>query len=318
MSYRFFIVDVFTEQAFGGNQLAILPAASGLSSTQMQRIAREFNFSETTFVLPPQDAGNTRQVRIFTPQHELPFAGHPNVGTAFALVASGEIIAPAQSIPTDSIMLRFEEIAGLVPVRVELNADQPRRAELTAPQTFSRGQELAPEQTAALFGLDTAELITRQHLPCLASAGADYLCVELRDLAALAHSKVVPDQIPNLPAAIRQAGFLLYTRDVSNTHDVSRNTPFEVDLRARMYAPTHGVGEDPATGGAACALAGLLGTLAPQQQGELHWRIGQGIEMSRPSLLQASVDKRDGQVTAIRVGGAAVMVAEGWIEAPAV
>ena len=311
MSYRFFIVDVFTEQAFGGNQLAVLPAACGLNSAQMQRIAREFNFSETTFVLPPQDAANTRQVRIFTPQHELPFAGHPNVGTAFALVASGEIIAPADSIPTDSIMLRFEEIAGLVPVRVELNADQPRRAELTAPQTFRRGQELVPEQTAALFGLDTAELITRQHLPCLASAGADYLCVELRDLAALAHSKVMPDQIPNLPAAIRQAGFLLYTRDVSDT-------PFEADLRARMYAPTHGVAEDPATGGAACALAGLLGTLAPQQQGELHWRIGQGIEMGRPSLLQASVDKRDGQVTAIRVGGAAVMVAEGWIEAPAV
>ncbi len=124
MRYFYHILDVFTDRPFGGNQLAVLPDARGLDGATMQRIAREFNFSETTFVLPPADPVNTRQVRIFTPFKELPFAGHPNIGTAIALVASGEVEAGE---------LRFEEGAGLVPVRVEQTADGGLRAELTAP-----------------------------------------------------------------------------------------------------------------------------------------------------------------------------------------
>ena len=300
MRYRFFIVDVFTQRAFGGNQLAVLPDARGLSGEQMQAIAREFNFSESTFVLPPQDPANTRQVRIFSPFHEMPFAGHPNVGTAFALVACGDVTGEGPGIT-----LQFEEIAGLVAMRVDLRDGKPQRAELTAPKPLSRGQTLDLAHAAALFKLNPADIVLSVHPPCIASVGVEFLCVELRDQTALANSEVALDILHTLPDSIRDVGFLLYTRDVGEQN---------ADLRARMYAPGHGVAEDPATGGAACALAGLLGTLDPAQHGELRWRIAQGIEMGRPSLLEAAVDKHNGQLSAIRVGGAAILVAEGWLE----
>ena len=302
MRYRFFIVDVFTRQAFGGNQLAVLPDARGLSDAQMQAIAREFNFSESTFVLPPQDSANTRQVRIFSPFHEMPFAGHPNVGTAFALAACGEVTGEGKNLT-----LRFEEIAGLVTMRVDMQDGRPIRAELTAPKPLSRGPALDQAQTASLFKLNPADILMSVHPPCIASVGVEFLCVQLRDRNALAHSQVAPDVLQALPDSICDVGFLLYTRDVGES---------EIDIRARMYAPGHGVAEDPATGGAACALAGLLGTLDQTQEGQLRWRIAQGIEMGRPSLLEASVEKHKGQVSAIRVGGGAVLVAEGWLEWP--
>ena len=133
MGYRYFICDVFTETRFGGNPLAVLPEAEGLSSGQMQQIAREFNFSESTFVLPPE-AGHTRRVRIFTPTTELPFAGHPNVGTAFALATAGEL-----GELDESTTVTFEEGAGLVPIRIWKRPGEPIWCELAGPQGLSRG-----------------------------------------------------------------------------------------------------------------------------------------------------------------------------------
>lgn len=298
MPYRYFILDVFTAEPFAGNPLAVLPDARGLSAAAMQRIAREFNFSETTFVLPPADTANTRQVRIFTPQKELPFAGHPNIGTAVALVASSEV---------ELGELRFEEGAGLVPVRVERRDGAALYAELTAPQIPELGEPLAPTKVAPALGLEPTDIVTDRHPPQPVSAGIPFLFVELRDREALARSRVINDAAGWLPVEV--TGFMLYTRD-SGEHGI--------DLRARMYAPGVGVPEDPATGSAVAALAGLLALGDGRADATLRWRIAQGVEMGRPSLLEASVDKTGGRVTAIRVGGSAVVVAEGHIEAPGV
>ena len=162
MRYRYFICDVFTATRFGGNQLAVLPAAAGLSDRQMQQIAREFNFSETTFVLPPE-AGQTRKVRIFTPATEIPFAGHPNVGTAFTLATAGELG------PVDGPMtVTFEEKAGLVPIAIE-RRDGRIWCELSAPQRLSLGQEVTPEMLAAAVSLAPGDVVTRSHSPRVAS-----------------------------------------------------------------------------------------------------------------------------------------------------
>lgn len=296
MRYPYHIFDVFTDRPFGGNQLAILPNASGLDTAAMQRIAREFNFSESAFVLPPEYAANTRRVRIFTPFRELPFAGHPNIGTAIALVASGEVEAG---------VLRFEEDAGLVPVRVEQNADGILRAELTAPQPPELGAVFDAAELALALGLNTNDIITERHPPRLASAGIPFLCIELRDRDALARSRLASDATKRITTS-GAVGILLYTRDATDGFD----------LQARMYGVGVGVDEDPATGSAAAALTGLLALLDERSDVTLHWCIAQGVEMGRPSLLEASADKRGGKVTAIRVGGAAVRVAEGWIEVP--
>lgn len=305
MRYRYYLVDVFSDNAFGGNQLAVLPEAQGLSDVAMQTLAREFNFSESTFVLPPDDPANTRKVRIFTPQAELPFAGHPNVGTAFALVAAGDI-----AVEAPELTLRFEEKAGLVPVKVSCVDGKPVRAELTAPQAPSMGDTVAVETMAQVLGLEVADIVTTNHPPQIASAGAGILFIELRDRAALARSKARADLAETLLPPDSSVGLYIYTTDTSG------KPKLDVDIRARMFAPQHGIVEDPATGGAAAALAGLLATLSEQDNTTLRWRIAQGVEMGRPSFLEATADKQNGAVTAIRVAGASVLVGEGWIEVP--
>lgn len=161
MAYRFHIADVFTEQRFGGNQLAVLPDASGLTSEQMQQIAREFNFSESTFVFPPEDPANTRQVRIFTPGAELPFAGHPNVGTAYVLAALGEIALS----DTEAVTAKFEELAGLVPVKIESRGGKPGKCELKAPQALSTTGKFSAVEVAEALSLVAEDIVTTNHAP---------------------------------------------------------------------------------------------------------------------------------------------------------
>ncbi|MFO1350335.1 MAG: PhzF family phenazine biosynthesis protein [Gammaproteobacteria bacterium] len=263
LRYRFHLIDVFTDRAFGGNQLAVLPAATGLSDATMQSIAREFNFSETTFVLPPADPANSHKVRIFTPQAEIPFAGHPNVGTAFALVAAGEV--KAQGV---SVTLRFEENAGLVPVIVSLVDGKPVRAELTAPQAPRLGETLPVSVVAQALGLHEGDVVAGRHPPCISSAGMGLLCVEVRNRDALARARAVPSLAEPLLPRATVAGFYVYTHDGGESG---------IDLRARMFAPTHGIVEDPATGGGAAALAGLLALVDQRADASLQWRIGQGV-----------------------------------------
>jgi trans-2,3-dihydro-3-hydroxyanthranilate isomerase len=299
MRYRYYTCDVFTERRFGGNPLAVLPEAAGLSGEQMQRIAREFNYSETTFVLPPDDSAHTRKVRIFTPVAEIPFAGHPNVGTAFVLAASGALAAEERG------RVVFEEGAGLVPVEIRYRDGRPVDCEITAPQRLTLGEAPAIEAVAASIGLGLDTMVTSTHPPRVASAGLAFLLVELRDRAALAQARIQHDEHAALIRACGGEGMHLYTRDSGAPG---------VDLQARMYAPLHGVAEDPATGSANLALAGLLAACAPDTDGSFAWRIAQGVEMGRPSLLEASAIKRGGEIETVRIGGCSILVCTGWIE----
>jgi trans-2,3-dihydro-3-hydroxyanthranilate isomerase len=296
MKYRYYTCDVFTSTRFGGNQLAVLPDAQGLSTREMQQIAREFNFAESTFVLPPEQ-GHTRRVRIFTPTTEVPFAGHPNVGTAFVLATVGEF-GPIGTPMT----VTFEEKAGPVPITIR-QREGTLWCELSAPERLTLGKAVSPESLASAVSLAPDEVVTTPHPPQVASVGLPFLMAELRDRAALERARVDMPRLEDLLAQGVTPDVHLYVRSSD-----------EFDLRARMFAPFDGVPEDAATGSANCALAGLLSHYDATRDGTNSWRIAQGVEMGRPSLLEASADKRDGVVVATRVGGASVLVSEGFIE----
>jgi len=298
MRYRFFTCDVFTDTRFGGNQLAVLPEAEGLSDKQMQQIAREFNFSETTFVLPPE-AGHDRRVRIFTPPREVPFAGHPNIGTAFVLATMG-VFGPLDA-PTS---VTFEEQAGPVPIAIEKRQGERIWCELTAPQGLTLGESVSAQSVASAVSLTAADILTTAHAPQLASVGLPFLIAELRDREALARARPDISGLEGLVAeGIEQPDVHLYVR-----------TSDGFDLGARMFSPMDGVPEDPATGSANCALVGLLSHLDEAASGAFSWRIAQGVEMGRPSVLEARTEKRDGVVVNVWIGGESVMVSEGLIE----
>jgi trans-2,3-dihydro-3-hydroxyanthranilate isomerase len=292
MRYRFLTCDVFTDRRFGGNQLAVLPEAEGLSTERMQLIAREFNYSETTFVLPPDDPAHLARVRIFTPRSELPFAGHPTVGTALALTWLGRAPTAGRFI--------LEEGAGLVPIEVSEDV-----AEFTAPGAPEYGSLVEAGPIATALGLNPAEVKAGASLPCVASHGVPFLLVELASLAALGHARLTGG---SEPGAAGGEGIFLFTHDVGDA---------PADLRARMFAPSHGIPEDPATGSAAAALAGLLGAAAGLDEGWRRWRIAQGWEIGRPSLIDVRARREGGRVAEVRVGGRAVAVAEGTIEVEA-
>jgi trans-2,3-dihydro-3-hydroxyanthranilate isomerase len=295
MQRRYITVDVFTDRAFGGNPLAVVLDAGGLSTAQMQKIASEFNYSETTFVLPPQDPANDARVRIFTVRSELPFAGHPNVGTGFVLAAQATN-PPAR--------LKFEEGAGLVPVEILKQDGRVAGAELTAPQALSKWASLNAEQAAACISLSAADIKTDRHPPQIVSVGLPFLVVELTSREALRQAR--PDTAAFARAFPRDGSdaVYLYTRDVPTVE--------ACDLQARMFHPgSSGLSEDPATGSATAAAAALLADLASERDGELKLRVGQGVDMGRPSLLLTRVRKVNGAVASVHVGGACVQMMEG-------
>lgn len=297
MELEFVTVDVFAERKFGGNPLAVIPDARGLATEQMQAIAAEFNLAETTFVLPPQDASHTAAVRIFTPRAELPFAGHPNVGTAFVLATRGTSHGRAVGDP-----LLFEEKAGLV--RLDLLRDDAVLigAQLTAPQPLNRGGDIAPGVIAAACSLDASDIETANHAPCIASCGLPLAFAELKKRTALASARPRADIFAEHLPADRTTGVLLYVKDAGG-----------FDVQARMFAPLYGVPEDPATGSANVALVGLLVSLRPEADLKLKLRIAQGVDMGRPSALEASAEKRHGALAALAIGGRCIAVMRGTI-----
>ncbi len=302
MTLSYETVDVFTDTAFGGNPLAVVFGGEALSTDRMQAIAREFNYSETTFVLPPEDPAHTAHVRIFTPTKEVPFAGHPNVGTATVVAIRGEAFGAPVS---DSVA--FEEAAGLVRISILQRDGRPVGAELTAPQPFQRGDVLPVGDVAACIGLPERAIRTDRHPPVEGSVGLGFILVELVDRAAL-------EAACDNPTAFTAH---LGTRAVPDIHCYVRSgDPDTVDIRARMFAPLDGVPEDPATGSANAALVGLLAELDGPDDGTMHWRIAQGVEMGRPSLLLGVADRAGGATTAIRMGGECVAMMSGEIVAP--
>jgi trans-2,3-dihydro-3-hydroxyanthranilate isomerase len=301
---RFYTADVFTDHVFGGNPVAVFPDGAGVEAAQMQRVARELNLSETVFVLPAERRGNTRRVRIFTPQQEVPFAGHPTLGTAFVLAATGEVPLAEET------RIVLEEGVGPVPVRIEARDGRPVRMELEAARAPQPGPVAPPrDELAAALSLDPAELLDGDESPRAFSCGLPFLFVALRDRRALARARLARDAWQRSLAAHWAPNLFLYTRDTGAPG---------VDLRARMFAPAHGVEEDPATGSAVAALAGVLAPLHPEADATLRFQIDQGVEMGRPSRLQLDFEKRGGAVTAVRVSGGAVLVCAGEMEIPAV
>lgn len=303
MRRRFYTADVFTDRIFGGNPVAVFPDGAGVAEAQMQRVARELNLSETVFVLPAESRVNTRRVRIFTPQQEVPFAGHPTLGTAFVLAATGEVPLAAQGT-----RIVLEEGVGPVPVRIEARDGRPVRMELEAAQAPEPGPEAPPrDELAAALSLEPADLLEGDESARAFSCGLPFLFVALRDRGALARARLARDAWQRSLAGHWAPNLFLYTRDTGAAG---------VDLRARMFAPAHGVEEDPATGSAVAALAGLLAPLHPEADATLRFRIDQGVEMGRLSRLQLEFEKRGGAVTAVRVSGGAVLVCSGEMEIP--
>lgn len=288
-TWKFVTVDVFTGKAFAGNPLAVFPDARGMTAKQMQQLAREFNYSESTFVLPPKSRMNTAQVRIFTPRDEIPFAGHPNVGTAFVLARK-----------KDKTLL-FEEKAGLVAVDILRTRGQVTGAMLTAPQALQIGETISSDAVGKCIG---GEVVTARHPPVMASVGLPFVIAEVsRDVLANARPNLEAFRVASQGHATRTGRFSLFI--------YARET--ETKLRARMFAPLSGIQEDPATGSANCALAGLLAHLAPEKDLVLKLDVWQGVEMGRPSRLMDVAEKKDGVVTRIRVGGRCALVLEGSV-----
>jgi len=300
MRLRFATVDVFTTRQFGGNPLAVVLEAEGLSTEKMQAIAAEFNLSETTFVLPPRDAAHTAEVRIFTPKSEMPFAGHPNVGTAFVLGRLGR--SHARPITGDQLV--FEEKAGLVSIDLLRDDDGVNGARLAAPQPFAAGRNIAPEIIAATCALPLEAITLVRHAPCIASCGTAFVIAELTDRAALAAAVPRTDAFSQHLLGEATSHVLLYVR----------STDGAADIYCRMFAPLNGIIEDPATGSANVALAGLIASLRPETELSLSLKILQGIEMGRPSLLEATARKINGRVIETTIAGRCVAVMEGVID----
>ncbi len=299
MQYTYQTLDVFTDKKFGGNPLAVVLDADSLTTEQMQAIAREFNYSETTFVQTPEETGNSANVRIFTPDQELGFAGHPNIGTAWVLAANGS---------SDRSSLIFEELAGLVRVNVDLSNGVPTYAELTTPQTVMYGSELTTREHHQLLcdslSLDLKDLCIENHFPRNASTGLEFHCVELNSLDALSRVSINSDKWKQYTELSKCFAIHVYTRATEHR---------DLDICCRMFATLGDIREDPATGSANCALAGLLAHLDASHTGQFTYRIAQGVDMGRPSKLLARVEKTSGAITQIRIGGTAVHMMQGTL-----
>ncbi len=301
MKLTFHTYDVFTATAFAGNPLAIVEDADGLSDAQMQTIAREFNLSETIFVLKPKDPANTASVRIFFPTAEIPFAGHPTVGCAIHLAQKK--YKPGCAFETT---IRLEEVAGLVPVKVSRIGDVPR-AQFTAPVTpFAVDMPLPSiEDTARALSLEVSDIGFDGHGLGLFQGGPRFFYVPLNSRAALARAKVIEPHWSRVVSAMGIGNAYLYVRGGDDP---------KTSFRGRMYAPTDGIPEDPATGSATALLAAQLLRSEKLSDGTHRWQLEQGYEMGRPSDLWLEADVADAKLTAVRVAGQAVQIMSGVLE----
>lgn len=300
MIRRYVTLDVFTDRAFGGNPLAVVLDADGLSDAQMQSIAAEFNYSETTFVLPARDPQQSAQVRIFTPRVEVPFAGHPNVGTAVILAREREA---AGHPPVAEF--RFEEAAGLVHVRLQRESGRVVGAELTAPEALSVGPAVDVPAVARCLSLAPPEIDVATHPPRVVSVGLPFLAVRLSGRDALRRAKPDLEAHERLLPPLRTDAIFAYVEG-----------PAACQIQARVFAPLDGCIEDPATGSATAATIALLASLRTDADADLDWRIEQGTDMGRPSLLLGRTEKRGGTLRAVHVGGRAVEVMRGSFDIP--
>lgn len=304
MHLPFHTLDVFTDRTFGGNPLGVFTDATHLSSEVMQSIAREMNLSETVFLGPPETAGGSARVRIFTPGVEVPFAGHPTVGSAIFLASLDA------SAPTDGeITLVLEENVGPVPVRVRFEGGQPTFAQFTTAMLPEHRQSpYSAAELAAMVGLDESDIRRDAMAPEMVSCGLPYFIIPVSTIDAVKRSLLDMGLWKRMLANSWAHHVYLVCMDGEGDG---------VDVRVRMYAPGSGVPEDPATGSAAAALGGYLSRADGRADGSLSWTVEQGLEMGRPSLLYVEADRRSGATSAVRVGGSAVAVSQGSMSVPA-
>ena len=289
--YNYHTLDVFTDQRFGGNPLAAFPAAAGLDKGMMQRLAAELNYSETTFVLPPQDPANTAQVRIFNRTAEMPFAGHPNVGTACLLAQLGLGQGPE---------LRFEEMAGLVRVRLIEAGGLAIGAEIDAPQPLSLYEAFSVDEIAACLSIRPDQICTEAHSPVRASVGVDFVLVQVAPDA-------LADAVPDVTAYRRVAAA---HPEIGGRLSIFLYAGDDNGIRARMFAPLAGTWEDAATGSANAALAALRLSLSGGDT--LAYEAIQGVEMGRESRLSLKA-RRTGDGFRASVGGRCVRMFDGQV-----
>jgi len=305
MPRRYAILDVFTDTPLAGNPLAVVPDAAGLDDVRMQAIAAEFNLSETVFCLPAENPVHTARIRIFTPRKELPFAGHPTVGTAIYLAM--ERLKSGAGLAETVVIL--EEAVGPVRCGVFLKPTSGVRGGHAIfdlpklPEAIPNG--LDREAIAAALGLVPSEIGFENHQPSVFSAGVPYAFVPVRDLAAIGKAAAQPAAWAAAFSGEASAAFL-YTR---STVAVGRQ------FHGRCFAPTFGIAEDPATGSAVAAFAGVIRHFDAVPAGTHRHIIEQGFEMGRPSLIALEIDIEGGGIYAARIGGDAVVVAEGTLSA---
>lgn len=299
---KYLVYDVFTDKALTGNPLAIVLDSEGLDTAAMQRIAGEFNLSETVFVAPPENPAHRARIRIFTPAVELPFAGHPTVGTAIALSQQ----AAGSKITTKSGIFVLEENVG--PVRCAVSSgegaayaefDLPR---LPQPVAFSA----MPELVAAALGLDAHEIGFENHRISAWSAGVPYVTVPVRGLEEAGRIRMNSELWLSLAP---KAGGIIASPYVYCRDTVSHDSSFH----ARMFSPRDGIVEDPATGSAVAALVGAIMQFDTPVDGPSQFWIEQGVEMGRPSRIRLEIDLEAHGLAAARIGGSAVKVAEGTL-----
>ena len=296
MSRRFFTLDVFTQKALAGNPLAVVLDSEGLDDQAMQAIAGEFNLSETVFVFPPKDSANRATLRIFTPGRELPFAGHPTVGTAV-------LLAMLDGVGQGTKRFVLEERVGLVPCEVEGRSDGGVEATFTLPRRPQRIEAAAEvSQIAQAIGVAVDDIGFDRHQPAVFSAGVGFTLVPLKTITAVAKAGI---NRLHWNAAIRPAdhanGFIYCRETVETGHH----------FHARMFAPDLGIGEDPATGSAVAAFAGAIAEFEGLEDGAHRFVIEQGYEMGRPSQIRLEMDVVGGALVEARIGGSAVVISEG-------
>ncbi|HYW29980.1 MAG TPA: PhzF family phenazine biosynthesis protein [Gemmatimonas sp.] len=313
---RYVTCDVFTSTPFSGNQLAIVFGAEELPTETLQAITREFNYSETVFVYAPVNPAHTRRVRIFTPGSELPFAGHPTIGTAHALVASGAVDAGSG----DEVLVILEEGVGPVPVRVHLKDGAPTHAQLTTAQAPEERHDVPSNaDLAAILSLAPDDLVGGAMRPAAVSCGIPFLMVPLASVDAVRRARVVTSLWEASLEGTWGSELMVFAETSTQASESDPSVDAALvegcNIRARVFVPGLSVPEDPATGSANACLAAYLAARTDASSvpadGVLRWEVAQGVEMGRPSRLSLEAELHDGKIGAIRVGGSTVMMASG-------
>ena len=300
---EYYLVDVFNEKPFGGNQLAVFTDAAGVSAELMQKIAGELKLSETTFVLPPENEKNDYRVRIFTPAVELPMAGHPTIGTAFVL-ARQKMMERNDS----QTVVNLEEGVGEIPVTIEWRRDEPDYIEMRQPLPVFGSRFTDAAKIAEMLSI-SPKAITETNLPMeVVSCGVPFLFVPVVNLETVRKIRFRLDVWEKVLRDFETTKVFVFTRETENSF---------ADVHCRMFAPSSGITEDAATGGA----SGPLGCYLTRHKifpvaSAIELTSEQGLEMGRPSFIKIKIEQAGGEITSVKVGGKCCFIGAGYFELP--